>query len=103
MVVSYLLRSPPAGSLLGLTPPEACNLEARSAARTGIAGIATLQRTTLILAGAAPDAGILVIVQGPLQANVYNLAGRAHGLGFFNLCQSGAGVAYGEEKFRIYG
>lgn len=97
------MRSPPAGSFLGLTSPEACNLEARGAARTGIAGIATLQRTALILAGAAPDTGILVIVQSPLQANVHNLAGRAHGLSFFNLSQCRAGVSYGEEKFRIYG
>ena len=57
---------------------------------------------TLVLAGSAPHAGILVVVQGPLQANLGHVAGDAHRFGFFDLRQGRASIADREEQFGIY-
>src|SRR5258708_39650481 len=50
-------------------------------------GGAALQRTALVLAHPAPDAGVLAALQGPLKALVDYVAAAAHGLGIFDLQQ----------------
>ena len=63
---------------------------------------ATLERPPLVLAHAAPDAGILTGVYGPPKAVLQHSATPAHLLGFFNLKERGAAVSDREEQLRIY-
>ena len=75
----------------------------RFSGRPAGASCATLERTTLVLAHAAPDSGILTVLQSPLQAGVHYLAAAAHLFGLGDLGDSGTGVSYGEEELRVDG
>ena len=63
---------------------------------------ATLERAPLVLAHAAPDAGVLAAVDSPAEALVDYWAAAAHLLGFFNLQERGAAVSDREEQLWIY-
>ena len=59
------------------------------------------QGTALLLAHSAPHAGVLVVVEGPLEADGLDLAGAAHGLGLGGLRDRGAGIPDGEEQLGV--
>jgi hypothetical protein len=63
---------------------------------------AALERATVILAHAAPDAGVLARVDGPAQAVLDHRATSANLFGFFDLEDRGAAVSDREEQLRIY-
>src|SRR5689334_1096350 len=65
------------------------------------AGVAALQRTTLVLAQAAPDTVVLAGFQCPGEALLTHVATTAHLLGLLDLHDRGPGVADGEEQFRV--
>ena len=71
------------------------------AARAACARGAALERAALFLAHTAPDAGILVVIDSPLQADARDLALTAYGLGLGDLCDGWTRVPDGEEKFRV--
>ena len=60
-----------------------------------------LDRAPLVLAQAAPDAGILAGVDRPAQALVRDRAAAAHLLGFLNLEERGTAVSDREEQLWI--
>jgi hypothetical protein len=62
----------------------------------------TLKRPPLVLAHAAPDAGVLATVDSPAEALVEYLATAADLLGFFDLQERGAAVSDREEQLWIY-
>jgi hypothetical protein len=64
-------------------------------------GGAALEGTTLLLAQATPDPGILAAVDRPPEAILNHRATPAHLLGFLNLQQRGPAVPNGEEQLRI--
>ena len=80
----------------------------RSCARAGAGGVlaacaacargAALEGAAFFFTHAAPHAGVLVVVDGPLQADAYDLALAAHGLGLGDLRNSRTRVPDGEEK-----
>jgi two-component sensor histidine kinase len=74
-------------------------LDARAGAQ---AQRSALQCPTLVLAHAAPDAGVLATVDGPAEALVEYLATTADLLGLFNLEERGAAVSDREEQLWIY-
>ena len=84
--------------------PGYCGL-ARCARLDGRAGAQpdgpALERAPLILAQAAPDAGVLAAVNGPAQALVKHAAPSADLLGLFNLQERGAAVSDREEQLGI--
>src|SRR5688500_18799539 len=55
----------------------------------------------LLLGGAAPDAGLLVRLQGELEARGLGLAAAADGLGVLDLAKRHPGGADGEEEIRV--
>src|SRR5215472_14527714 len=63
---------------------------------------ATLERSSLVLAHAAPDARVLAAVDGPPKAVLDNGAAAAHLLGFFDLEERRTAVSDREEQLRIY-
>src|SRR3954467_254159 len=65
------------------------------------AGVATLERATLVFAHPAPDACILSGVQSPGQALCRDRAAVAHELRVSNLGKCRATVSHREEQFRI--
>jgi len=64
-------------------------------------GVAALQHTTLVLGLTAPDTVVLVGRESPREALLKHVTTAAHLLGFFDLEDRAAGVADGEEQFRI--
>ena len=72
-------------------------------ARASCARGAALEGAAFFFAHAAPHAGVLVIVDGPLEAHADDLALAAHGLGLGDLRNSRTRVPDGEEKFWVYG
>ena len=71
-----------------------------SARATG-AGGAALEGAALVLAHAAPDAGVLAGLDGPLEAGVDDVAPTAHGLGLLDLEDGGSGVPDREEQLGV--
>ena len=63
---------------------------------------AALERPPLVLAHAAPDAGVLATVDSPAEAIIEYLAPAADLLGFFDLQERGAAVSDREEQLWIY-
>jgi hypothetical protein len=63
---------------------------------------AALERPPLVLAHAAPHAGVLTGVKGPAQAILDRRAASANLLGFFNLEERRPSVSDREEQLRIY-
>ncbi|AOT05168.1 hypothetical protein ASPU41_19465 [Arthrobacter sp. U41] len=61
------------------------------------AGCAAFEGAALVLAHAAPDAGVLPGLEGPLEAGVDDWASTANTLGFLDLQKGRTGVSYGEE------
>src|SRR5918994_5809636 len=64
-------------------------------------GVAALEGAALVLGHAAPDAGVLTGLDGPLQAGFEDLATAADGLGLLDLSDCRAGVPDGEEQLGI--
>lgn len=54
-----------------------------------------------VLAFSAPHAMLLAGFECPVQTLLDNRTLLAYGLGLFNLCESGSGIALGKEQFRI--
>src|SRR5690554_3084186 len=73
-----------------------------SGGATGASG-ATLEGTALVLGQATPHAGVLAVLQRPLEADVDDRAPLADGLGLFDLRQGRTGVADGEEQLGVFG
>src|SRR3954471_10365777 len=64
-------------------------------------GRAALQGAALVFAHAAPHAGVLAGLQGPLEAGVDNGAAPANTLRFLDLKEGRAGVSNGEKQLRV--
>lgn len=65
------------------------------------AGGAPFKRAALVFAHAAPYAGVLAGLEGPLQAGVYDRAPAADALGFLDLQEGRSCVPNGEKQFRV--
>jgi hypothetical protein len=65
------------------------------------ASATTLERTALVLAHGAPDAGILSCFKSPGQALAGDRATLADGLGFGDLQERWSGIPDREEQLRI--
>src|SRR5690242_7095932 len=65
------------------------------------AGVATLQRATLVFAHAAPDTRVLAGLECPAQALGGHRAAVAHELRVSDLSDGRAAVSHAEEQFRI--
>ena len=65
------------------------------------AGCPALEGAALVFAHAAPDAGVLAGLQGPLEASVNNRAAAANALRFLDLKEGRPCVSDGEEQFRV--
>src|SRR5689334_118685 len=94
------------GALASGTPGERWRqgrrgMGCRASAGAAGAGVAPLQGAALVLGHAAPDAGILAGLDGPLQADVHHFAAAAHSLGLLDLQDRWAGVPDGEEQLRV--
>ena len=61
-------------------------------------GVAALERAPLVLAHAAPHAGVLAGLERPRQAFVDHRATTAHGLRLFDLSERGSGVPNGKNS-----
>src|SRR4249919_274476 len=66
------------------------------------AGGPALVRPPLVLAHAAPDAGVLAALDRPLQAGFHHRTAPAHLFGFVDLEKGGPRVADREEQLRIH-
>jgi hypothetical protein len=96
MRLSPIARGAPAPRL---RKSSACRLDARTGAESQRPA---LERPPIVLAHAAPDAGVLAAVNGPAKALVEYRAPTADLLGFFNLQERGAAVSDREEQLWIY-
>jgi hypothetical protein len=67
-----------------------------------LAGVAALERASLVFGQTTPDTVVLAGLEGPRQAQFPYVAATAHLLGLFDLHDRGAGVTDGEEQFRIF-
>ncbi len=65
------------------------------------AGVAALERATLVLAEATPDAVVLTSLERPREALFAHLAATAHLLGLLDLEDGRTGVADREEQLRV--
>ena len=81
--------------------PAAVSVEGRSGGAHAGPGVAALQRPTLVLAEATPDAVVLSGLEGPCEALFAHVAASAHLLGLLDLQDRGTGVADREEQFRV--
>ena len=72
-----------------------------SAAGAACARGAALEGAAFFLAHTSPDAGILVVVDGPLQADALDDALAAYGLRFGHLTDGGPRVPDGEEQLGV--
>ena len=66
------------------------------------AGVAALQRTTLVLAQSTPHAVVLTGLKSPLKTLLPDVATPADLLGFLDLEDGRTGVSDGEEQFRVF-
>ena len=64
-------------------------------------GGAALEGAALVFAHAAPDAGVLAGLEGPLEAGVNNRAAAADAFCFLDLEEGGPCISNGEEQFRV--
>jgi hypothetical protein len=62
---------------------------------------AAFEGAALVFAHAAPDAGVLAGLEGPLKACINNRAAAANAFGFLNLEEGRPCVSYGEKQFRV--
>ena len=76
-------------------------LTRRSGGADAGAGVAALQRPTLVLAESTPHSVVLAGLQGPGQALFAHVTTTAHLLGLLDLEDRGSGVADREEQLRV--
>ncbi len=95
------------GTRVVVQVPERGRSAALSCSGSGSGGayagacVATLQRTSLVLAESAPDTVVLPGLEGPCEALFAHVAASAHLLGLLDLQDRGPGVADREEQLRV--